>query len=61
MDVLTHAPEIGRPAGAGTWELVIGRGSRGYVARYRYLPPVDLAIVLAVTHQRERPDAGGPP
>jgi toxin ParE1/3/4 len=54
LDVLTHAPEIGRPVAAGTRELIIGRGARGYVARYRDLSPMDIAIVLAVRHQRER-------
>lgn len=53
LDVLTHAPEIGRLVAAGARELVIGRGARGYVARYRYLPRMNIAIILGVRHQRE--------
>jgi toxin ParE1/3/4 len=34
-------------------ELVIGRGSRGYVALYRYVPEIDTVFVLAVRSQRE--------
>ena len=40
LDVLEHNPEIGRPVAAGKRELVIGRGSRGYVALYRYIEEV---------------------
>lgn len=53
LRVLTYAPEIGRRGGSGTRELVIGRAARGYVARYRYLPGADVAIVLSIRHQRE--------
>ncbi|CAM4009529.1 type II toxin-antitoxin system RelE/ParE family toxin [Roseateles saccharophilus] len=51
--VLRHAPEIGRRASTGTRELVIGRAARGYVVRYRYLQRADLAVVVAIRHQRE--------
>jgi plasmid stabilization system protein ParE len=53
FDVLETNPEIGRPAHEGTRELVIGRGTHGYVALYRYLPELDTVFVLAVRSQRE--------
>lgn len=34
-------------------ELIIGRGSRGYVALYRYVPEIDTVFVLAIRSQRE--------
>ena len=34
-------------------ELVIGRGSRGYVALYRYVAQIDTVFLLAVRGQRE--------
>jgi hypothetical protein len=34
-------------------ELVIGQGSRGYVALYRYLAEIDTAFILAIRSQRE--------
>lgn len=53
MNVLETNPEIGRPASGDKRELVIGRGSRGYVALYRYLPELDTVFVLAIRSQRE--------
>ena len=53
LEILTHSPEIGRPVRGGKRELVIGRGTRGYVALYRYVASVDTAFVLAVRAQRE--------
>lgn len=53
VDVLTTSPLIGRPAGGGKRELVIGRGSRGYVALYRYVTEADTVFLLAVRSQRE--------
>jgi toxin ParE1/3/4 len=53
LEVLTHSPEIGRPVRGGKRELVIGKGTRGYVALYRYVASVDTAFVLAVRAQRE--------
>ena len=44
---------IGRPVGKERNELVIGRGSRGYVALYQYVSMVDTVFVLAVRAQRE--------
>ena len=51
--LLTRHPLIGRPVGNGARELVIGEGSRGYVALYRYDPLDDTAEVLALCAQRE--------
>lgn len=51
--VLRHSPEIGRKVKAGMRELVIGRGSHGYVALYRFVAEVDVAFVLAIRAQRE--------
>ena len=53
IDVLQHSPLIGRPVRSDTRELVIGRGSRGYVALYRYVVSIDTVFVLAVRSQRE--------
>jgi plasmid stabilization system protein ParE len=53
FDVLKANPEIGRPAPRGTRELVIGRGSRGYVALYMYVPEIDTVFILALRGQRE--------
>ena len=53
LRLLTYAPEIGRPAPAGTRELIVGKRARGYVVRYRYLPRVEVALVVAIRHQRE--------
>ena len=53
IDVLERSPLIGRPVETGKRELVIGRGSRGYVALYRFVPEVDTVFVLAVRGQKE--------
>lgn len=53
LDVLERNPEIGRPVAAGKRELVIGRGSRGYIALYRYVEEIDTVFVLAIRSQRE--------
>jgi plasmid stabilization system protein ParE len=53
LEILLRHPLIGRPAAAGHRELVIGRGSRGYVARYRYDPLEGEVIVMALRAQRE--------
>lgn len=54
LQILEHSPLIGRPVKASKRELVIGRGSRGYLALYRYVPAIDVVFVLAVRAQRER-------
>ena len=53
VQVLASSPLIGRQAKAGKRELIIGRGARGYVALYRYVPEVDTVFVLAIRNQRE--------
>lgn len=51
--LLERHPLIGRAAQAGHRELVIGEGSRGYVALYRYDALDDAVEVLALRGQRE--------
>ena len=53
LQILTHSPLIGRPAKGGKREVVIGRGSRGYVALCRYIPQMDTVFVLAIRNQKE--------
>jgi toxin ParE1/3/4 len=53
IDILTHSPLIGRKVRDGKRELVIGRGSYGYVALYRFVPQIDTVFVLALRSQRE--------
>ena len=53
VQVLGHSPLIGRPVGGGKRELVIGRGSQGYVALYRFVATIDTVFVLAIRGQRE--------
>ncbi len=53
IDVLEHSPLIGRPGPEHRRELVIGRGSRGYLALYRYIPQIDTVFVLAIRGQVE--------
>jgi plasmid stabilization system protein ParE len=53
LDVLEHNPLIGRPVANGKQELVIGRSTQGYLARYRYVPEIEIVFVLAIRSQRE--------
>lgn len=53
IQILTHSPLIGRPVRGGKRELVIGRGSRGYVALYRFAVRIDTVFVVAIRSQRE--------
>ena len=53
FDVLADNPLIGRPAGDDKRELIVGHGSHGYVALYRYLPVIDIVLILAIRAQRE--------
>ena len=50
---------IGRPVSGGMRELMIGRGSRGYVARYGNDKARNDVIVNAVRGQREAGFSGG--
>jgi plasmid stabilization system protein ParE len=53
LQLLVRHPLIGRPAAAGMRELVIGRGSRGYVALYELDEAHDEVLVSALRAQRE--------
>lgn len=53
LAVLRQHPLIGRKVEHDLRELVISRGRTGYVALYDYDVGRDVAIVLAVRHQRE--------
>jgi len=53
FDVLETNPLIGRPTALGKRELIIGRGSRGYVALYGYAREIDTVFVLALRSQSE--------
>ena len=53
VDVLATNPHIGWPLAADSRELVIGRGARGHVALYRFVPELDTVFVLAIGSQRE--------
>lgn len=53
VDVLATSPLIGRPVEGGKRELVIGHGSRGYIALYRYVVEFDTVFLLAVRRQSE--------
>lgn len=51
--VLEANPRIGKPVGRSECELVIGKHSHGYIALYRYIAEMDLALVLAIRAPRE--------
>jgi plasmid stabilization system protein ParE len=53
LQILASHPQVGRPLAHGLRELVISRGRTGYLALYRYDAQADVALVLAVRHQRE--------
>jgi len=53
VQLLASSPLIGHPARGGKRELVIGTGTRGYVALYRFVPAIDTVFVLACRSQRE--------
>ena len=53
IDVLARHPLIGRPAPPALREVVIGRGTRGYRALYRFEELDDIVVVLALRGQRE--------
>ena len=53
LDILSHAPLIGRPVRDGTRELIVGTGTRGYIARYRYSARDDRVEIVAIRAQRE--------
>lgn len=51
FELLSDHPLLGRIAEDGRRELVLSRGRYGYVAKYRWLPKDDVALILAVWHQ----------
>lgn len=53
LEVLRTYPTIGRPVDGVLRELVISRGSTGYLALYEYDARADRVVVLALRHQRE--------
>ena len=53
VDVLANHPLIGRPVEHGLRELVISRGTSGYVALYSYEAGRDTVLVLSIRQQRE--------
>lgn len=54
LEILARHPRIGRPLTQGLRELVISRGQSGYLALYSYDERADVALVLAIRHQREQ-------
>ena len=54
LTVLERHPRMGRPLPQGLRELVISRGQSGYLALYSYDESADVALILAVRHQREQ-------
>ena len=53
IGVLERHPQVGRPKGNGLRELVISRGSTGYVALYDFYPAENEVLILTIRHQRE--------
>lgn len=53
LGILEEHPCMGQPVDGGLRQLVISRGRTGYVALYRYREDIDVAVVLAIRHQRE--------
>ena len=53
LEVLRTYPTIGRPVDDVLRELVISRGTTGYLALYEYDTQGDRVIVRALRHQRE--------
>ncbi len=53
VQVLARHPYIGRPARGRLRELIISRGSTGYVALYSFDPKADAITIHALRHQRE--------
>lgn len=51
--VLASNPLIGRRLPSGLRELIIGRGTRGYIALYRYAEALDQITVVGIRAQKE--------
>ena len=53
LDILSKHPLVGRRVTANYRELVISRGSSGYLALYVFDAARDLVRILRIRHQRE--------
>jgi plasmid stabilization system protein ParE len=53
IQILATHPLIGRRVDDRIRELVISRGTGGYLALYRFDPPIDKVRILRIRHQRE--------
>jgi plasmid stabilization system protein ParE len=53
LRVLQHHPEIGRRLDSEHRELVLGQGSRGCAAKYRWPPDRELVLITALRSQKE--------
>ena len=53
IEILTHQPGIGRPVQEGLRELIIERGSSGYLAKYSIDRAALTVRVLRLRHQKE--------
>jgi len=53
LQILKLHPLVGRIVEHGYRELLISRGRSGYVALYKYDVVKDIALILAIRHQRE--------
>ena len=53
VHILRRHPQIGRPVEDGLRELLISRGSSGYVALYSFEQAHGACLILAIRHQRE--------
>ncbi len=53
IDVLARHPLVGRRVEDGLREIVVGRGTATYFAKYRWYPESGQAPVLAIRHARE--------
>lgn len=58
IDLLESSPLVGRPCRDELRELVIAKGSKGYLALYQYVEEIDVVFVLAIRSQREAGYAG---
>lgn len=53
LKILKHHPLVGRSVENNYRELIISRGRTGYVALYSYDITRNVALILAIRHQRE--------
>lgn len=53
IDVLCSSPHIGRHVSGGKRELVVGRGTAGYIVLYRHVEPIETILILGIRAQRE--------